>query len=132
MDVRNLKDYSRVAFETDLPAIETSTCNRTTGVGCTNPPVSGSFYPIYTTIESESLQGCVWQEGGALIPHTINTFGGTSTAEYGPLVLLYYPAGPAPGFFTRLEDFRQVIDYNPCKVSKHAIEGIGGREDDDN
>ena len=131
MDKLHLQNYSRAAFETDLPAIEGSACNRATGAGCTNPPVTGSFYPIYTTIASEGQEGCVWQEGGALIPHTINSFGGTSTTEYGPLVLLYYPAGPAPGFFSRLEDFRQVLNNNPCKASKNLIEEIGG-EDDDN
>jgi hypothetical protein len=130
MDTLRLRNYSRVAFETDLPAIQPAPgCSHITGVGCANPPVPGSFYPIYTTIGRES---CVWQEGGALIPDTINTFGGTSTSEYGPLLLLTYPSGSAPGSFSRYEDFRQVLNTNPCTVSKQLIEEIGGSLDDSN
>ena len=53
-----------------------------------------------------------WQLGGANIPGTINTFGGTSTAEYGPLVALTYPC-PA-GAIARYNDFRNVLGSNPC------------------
>jgi hypothetical protein len=129
MDMLRLQNYSRVAFENDLPAVEASpACNHVTGAGCSNPPVPGSFYPIYTTIESDRLAGCVWQEGGGLIPQTINRFGGTSTTEYGPLLLLTYPLGAARASFFRFEDFRQVLDNNPCRVSQRLIEEIGGVE----
>lgn len=109
-------NYSRVAFETDLPRIEVpglspnNSCNRTTGVGCVNPPNGATFYPIYTTGKLDGQ--CVWQEGGAFIPGTTNTFGGTSTAQYGPLLFLTYPAvGHAS---TRTNDFRNVLSSNPC------------------
>jgi hypothetical protein len=110
----DLQNFSRVAFETDLPRIEVfgppNNCNRTTGAGCVNPPVGASFYPIFTTRGGNGA--CMWQEGGANLPGTQNTFGGTSTAEYGPLLLLTYPT--ATGSLTRYNDFRQVLPNNPC------------------
>jgi hypothetical protein len=60
MDVLRLQNYSRVAFENDVPAVEAlPACNHVTGVGCSNPPVPGSFYSIYTAIGSDRLAGCV-------------------------------------------------------------------------
>ncbi len=113
--------YSRVAFETDLPRIEFDTippCQRhvanpadpNPGQGCVNLPVGANFYPIYTTRNSD--EGCTWQLGGAHIPGTKKTFGGTSTAEYGGLLLLAYPAPGGPTL--RFNNFRQVLSSNPC------------------
>jgi hypothetical protein len=109
------QNYSRVAFEADLPRIEAAdfggSCNRTTGAGCSNPPPGADFYPIYTTRNTAS--GCVWQLGGALIPGTKQTFGGNSTAEYGPLLFSTYPAtGNVPSI--RTNNFRNVVSNNPC------------------
>jgi hypothetical protein len=117
----NGSNYSRVAFEADLPRIEAAdfggVCNRFTGVGCTNPPPGASFYPIYTTGTStgnhSSHAGCVWHLGGPNIKGTTNTFGGNSTAEYGPLLFSFYP-GPNPATRTRANNFRQILDSNPC------------------
>jgi hypothetical protein len=107
-------NYSRVAFETDLPRIEApdagGICNRTTGANCVNPPPGANFYPIYTT--GTLAGGCVWQEGGASIPGTTNTFGGNSTAEFGPLLQLFYPR--PGGVVKRFNDFRNVVSSNPC------------------
>jgi hypothetical protein len=51
--------------------------------------------------------------GGANLPGTTNTFGGSSAAEYGPLLQLAYPS--TGGKVTvRLNDFRRVLPYNPC------------------
>jgi hypothetical protein len=115
-------NFSRVAFETDLPRIEFDTnppCQRhisnpadhNPGSGCVDPPVGASFYPIYTTTQT-SNGSCIWQLGGANIPGTTNKFGGTSTAEYGPLLALAYPAVGGPTF--RYNNFRQVLSNNPC------------------
>jgi hypothetical protein len=57
--------------------------------------------------------GCLWQLGGANIPGTTNTFGGSSAAEFGPLLFLDYP-GPVFTPIHRTNDFRQVLDGNPC------------------
>ena len=118
----NGQNYSRVAFETDLPRIEDFTnppCQRhisnpsdpSPGSGCVNPPVGASFYPIYSTRTNNGQ--CTWQLGGANIPGTTNTFGGNSAIEYGPLLPLFYPSsngGPQYIF----EDFRQILSSNPC------------------
>ena len=115
------QNYDRVGFEADLPRIEAAdfggSCNRTTGAGCTNPPPGASFYPIYTTGSStgnhSSHARCVWHLGGPSIKGTTNTFGGNSTAEYGPLLQSVYPgAGGQPVF--RYNNFRRVLGSNPC------------------
>jgi len=105
--------YDRVAFEADLPRIELNTnppCNRSTGANCVNPPVGASFYPIYSTTSSGGQ--CVWQLGGPYIPGTTNTFGGTSTAEYGSQLVLVYPGTAGP--VSRINNFRNVLSSNPC------------------
>jgi hypothetical protein len=113
------RNYDRVAFEADLPRIEAAdfggNCDRSTGANCVNPPPGANFYPIYSTRASLSV-GCLWQLGGTHIPGTRNTFGGTSTAEYGPLLFLDYPG---PGFtpIHRTNDFRRVLANNPCRRS---------------
>ncbi len=107
------QNYSRVAFETDLPRIEFATspaCNRSTGAHCVNPPAGANFYPIFSTTADGN--GCKWQLGGAAIPGTKDTFGGTSTAEYGDLLLLAYPV--PGGVVHRYNNFRQVLSSNPC------------------
>jgi len=112
--VQRPSNYSRVAFETDLPRIEApdsgGICDRTTGADCVNPPPGANFYPIYTT--GTVAGGCIWQEGGPSIPGTTNTLGGNSTAQYGPLLQLFYPV---PGGVTkRYNDFRNTLNSNPC------------------
>jgi hypothetical protein len=108
-------NYDRAAFETDLPRIEApdsgGICNRTTGADCVNPPAGAAFYPIYVTVSNE--KSCAWAEGGAGIDNATNTFGGTSTAEFGPLLTLLYPG---PGFVPvhRINNFRNVLSSNPC------------------
>ena len=59
---------------------------------------------------------CTWQEGGPFIPGTTNTFGGSSTTEFGPLLQTVYPA---PGFTTvlRYNNFNSGDLRNPCRVS---------------
>jgi hypothetical protein len=116
------RNYNRVAFEADLPRIEAADfggiCNRSTGENCVNPPPGANFYPIYTTGSADGDQhgdhgSCVWQLGGTHIPGTTNTFGGNSTAEYGPLLLSNYPnVGFHPRF--RYNNFRRVLSSNPC------------------
>ena len=115
------ENYSRVAFETDLPRIEAAdfggSCNRFTGSGCVNPPPGANFYPIYTTgtsTQNPSATGhCVWQFGGPYIKGTTNTFGGNSAAEFGPLLFSFYP-NPNPAIRLRTNNFRNVLSSNPC------------------
>jgi len=127
------RDFSRIAFEADLAAIEGSQgCSTVTGTSCTNPPAAAQFYPIFTTAGSltaglttaagdqgqvgpgqgNTASGCVWQFGGVNIAGTTQTFGGTPTAEYGTLLPLVYarPAGPV----TRFNNYRRILGGNPC------------------
>ena len=117
--------YSRTAFETDLPRVENAAvCDRFTGLGCTlipstDDPAPGgvgfqpaAFYPFFSTTNSGG--GCLWQEGNH-IPGSKNDFG--QNAEYGTLLNLTYTAfggGGAPT--TRYNDFRGILSKNPCQA----------------
>jgi hypothetical protein len=109
-------NYDRVGFEADLPRIEAADfggiCDRSTGVGCVNPPPGSNFYPFFSTRASGAV-GCFWQLGGPFIPGTTNRFGGSSAAEFGPLLFLDYP-GPGDTPIHRTNDFRNVLANNPC------------------
>jgi hypothetical protein len=115
------QNYSRVAFEADLPRIEASDfgghCDRFTGTGCQNPPPGSNFYPIFTTGSSTgnpSANGhCVWQFGGPYLKGTTNTFGGNSASEFGPLLFSFYP-NPVPAVRRRANNYRNVLGSNPC------------------
>jgi hypothetical protein len=114
-------NYTRTAFEADLPAIEpASVCNHTTGVGCTltpstddNQPVA--FYPFFSTVQQE--ENCLWAFGNDL-PGGTNDFG--RVAQYGtPLkqsVLIFGGGGAAR---IRVANFRQILSANPCRQSGH-------------
>ena len=121
-DDGNARNYNRVAFEADLPRIEGNTnppCQRhianpadpNPGQDCVNPPKGADFYPIYTL--RHAGEACLWQLGGAHLPGTTNTFGGSSTTEYGPLLALAYPI-PGPAVSLRFNDFRRILSENPC------------------
>jgi hypothetical protein len=114
------RNYSTIAFETDLPRIEAPDsqdsapfCDRITGADCVNPPTGAQFYPFFSTTSANGT--CTWQEGGDHIPGTINDFGGSSTSEFGPLLQTVYPAA---GFttITRLNNFNSGDQPNPCPV----------------
>jgi hypothetical protein len=114
------KDYSTIAFETDLPRIEASDsqlnppfCNRTTGENCVNPPAGAKFYPLYSTTMNNGV--CTWQEGGDFIPGTTNDFGGSSTTEYGPLLVTAFPE-PGPTIMHLIDNFNSGDLPNPCPV----------------
>ena len=118
-------NYDRVAFEADLPRIETNTvppCQRfisnpgnpSPGSGCVNPPVGAAFYPIYTT--RQTALGCLWQLGGTHLPGTEQTFGGNSVEEYGSLLELAY-AGANNQPSLRYNNFRRVLTSNPCPAA---------------
>ena len=116
--------YSRMAFEADLPRIENpAVCNRFTGVGCTLIPTTddpdptgtgfqpATFYPFYSIANRGG--GCVWQFGNH-IPGSINDF--HQNQQYGTLLnITYTTIGGKPT--TRYNDFRQIFSRNPCLAS---------------
>jgi hypothetical protein len=122
--IRGVRNYERIAFETDLPRIEgTQGCNRVTGANCTNPPAGASFYPIFTTggggseEDDRNDQGCVWREGGPLLANTNPGNFTNSHDEYDGLVQLVYP-GPGFSPIFRFNDFRRVVATNPCPAQR--------------
>jgi len=137
-----LHNYDRIGFETNVNNFEADCDFLVTGNGCVVPPPGVPFYPFYTTggkggKDNNDNQGnngnkgnqgnednhgnngnesiCQWQEGGALIPGTTNTFGGSATTAYGPPLFLLFQTGPnTAGLF--VNDNRQILDHNPCNL----------------
>ena len=111
--------FDRVAFEYDLPRIEAAdfggSCDRNTGTGCTQiPPTDdgapAAFYPYFSTVSADG--GCLWGIGSTL-PGTISDFG--ANAQEGPTLRSNYLAFGGHGKPTsRINDFRNVMDSNPC------------------
>jgi len=108
-------NYSRTAFESDMPRIEIDTgqCNRDTGQGCTIIPDTddgypANFYPFFST--AQFRQDCVWQFGNH-IPGSTNDF--NEYNQYGQLITVTYTSvgGSAVAHF---EDFRQILPKNYC------------------
>jgi hypothetical protein len=118
--------FSRVAFEADLPRIEANTCDRTTGLGCTLIPttddgVPASFYPFFSTRGEEQ---CRWQFGNH-IPDSTNDFG--RNAEYGTLLTsVYLKVGGGGSTTNRINNFRQILS-NPCRSQSSAGDGQQGQ-----
>jgi hypothetical protein len=114
-------NYSRVAFEANLPRIETNTCNRTTGAGCTLIPTTDAgtpaeFYPFYSAFrggargERDNGRGCMWGFGNDMPGGT--DFG--RNAQYGSLLTTTYLKFGGGGAPTNLiNNFRQIM-ANPC------------------
>lgn len=116
------RNFSRVAFEVDLPRIEfgtTPACQRhlsnpsdpNPGQGCVNPPKGAAFYPFYSTRLDSS--GCRWQEGGSSLPGTLDDFGGSSAAEFGPILANFYPNPDGQPQYI-YENFHRTLSINPC------------------
>jgi hypothetical protein len=118
----HLENFSRVAFESDMPRIESGTnppCQRhlsnpadtDPGQGCVNPPKGAAFYPIFSTRLDEV--GCRWQLGGPFIPGTLDDFGGSSNAEFGPILANFYAAADGQPQYI-YENFHRTLPVNPC------------------
>jgi hypothetical protein len=123
-------NFSRIAFEADLPRIEFATtppCQRHLsnpadphpGKGCVNPPKGAAFYPFYSTRLDDN--GCRWQLGGPFIPGTLDDFGGNSATEYGPILANFYPASNAQPQYI-YENFHRTLSFNPCPTFEGAGE----------
>ncbi len=116
----NGKNFSTVAFETDMPRIEASDsqtnppfCDTSTGVNCVNPPMGAQFYPFFSTTNNHGT--CAWQEGGRFIPGTVNDFGGSSVTEFGPLLQTLYPVAGNTTVL-QFDNFNSGDMANPCPV----------------
>ena len=117
--------YPRVAFEADLPRIEAADlggqCQRlTTGANCVNPPMTddgapAAFYPYFSTVSTANgSAGCSYGIGSTL-PGTISNFGGSSTAEFGPLLhSIYWTFGGHGATNLRFNNFNSGPLSNTC------------------
>ena len=120
-------NYSRVAFEANLPRIE-ATCNRSTGAGCTLIPTTdkgtpAAFYPFFSAFlngdrgspHGQGSNGCVWTFGNH-VP------GGTDfgrNAQYGSLLTSdYLTFGGGGATQNLINNFRQVMP-NPCQAGRN-------------
>ena len=117
--------YSRVAFEANLPRIEAG-CNRTTGAGCTLFPTTDkgtpvAFYPFFSAFQNgvpneQGDNGCMFGFGNRL-PGATTDFGRNS--QYGTLLssdyLIFGGGGAAHNL---INNFRQVMP-NPCPAAEN-------------
>ena len=119
-------NYSRMAFEADLPRIETNTCDRTTGAGCTLIPTTdkgspAAFYPFFSDFrngvqDEQRNGGCMWAFGNDL-PGATTDFG--RNAQYGSLLTTTSLAfGGGGATINRINNFRQIIS-NPCPAGRN-------------
>jgi hypothetical protein len=117
--------FPQVAFETDLPRIEAAdlggNCQRlTTGANCVNPPntddgAPAAFYPYYSTVSTPNGSAACSYGIGSTLPGTINNFGGTSTAEFGPLLhSTYWTFGGHGATNQRFNNFNSGPLSNTC------------------
>jgi hypothetical protein len=117
--------YPQIAFEADLPRIEAAdlggNCQRlTNGANCVNPPVTddgapAAFYPYYSTVSTANGTAACSYGIGSTLPGTINNFGGSSTAEFGPLLQsTYWTFGGHGATNQRFNNFNSGSHSNSC------------------
>ena len=114
------RNFSTIAFETDLPRIEASDsqanppfCNQTTGADCVNPPPGRSS--IRSSPPRTDPGAAPGRKAASTFPGTTNDFGGSSAAEFGPLLKSVFPVA---GFTTikKFENFNSGNMPNPCRA----------------
>ena len=117
-------NYTRVAFESDVPRITSTdlggTCDRDTGKGCTRTPRTddGVFARYYPFFSSGSAAGsCWWTIGNDVSRFTTNDYG--RVAQYGALLKLTYLSGH--GTVSRYNDFRKILPTNPYAIFAHCL-----------
>ena len=119
-------DYERVAFEADLPRIERNSdsapnsCDKNTGANCTLIPktdenVPADFYPFFSS-HNPANAPCEWLLGNDVPGLTTVDYGQNS--QYGTLLQLTYESLHG-ATITRYNDFRQVLNGNPCPATLH-------------
>jgi hypothetical protein len=108
------RQYSQLAFNTDLPAVEFETCDGIHPTGCTLIPTTdddtpAAFYPYYTS--GHALGGCAFAIGQDVPGFTTNNYG--KNAQYGHLQRVTYPK-KGGGTETFINNFQRVLPNNPC------------------
>ena len=117
--------YSRTAFEANLPRLQGGQC-RATGVGCNRIPITdkgtpAAFYPFFSAFQDgvpgeQADNGCMWAFGNDL-PGATTDFGRND--QYGPVLgashLIFGGGGAAHTLF---DNFRQIMP-NPCPAAEN-------------
>jgi hypothetical protein len=110
-------NYSQIAFNTDLPAVEAGNgyCNQQTGAGCSLYPQTddngapAAFYPYYTT--GMTGKSCYWAAGQDVPGFSTNNYG--KNTQYGKLLKVTY-AGLHGTITKGYNDFQGALPDNPC------------------
>jgi hypothetical protein len=108
--------YSRTAFETNLPRLQGGHC-LATGVRCNRIPITdkgtpAAFYPFYSAFRDgvpneQGDNGCMWAFGDDL-PGATTDFG--RNAQYGPVLgTSYLIFGGGGAAHTLFNNFRQIM-----------------------
>jgi hypothetical protein len=111
-------NYQRLAFEADLPDIE-SACDVETGAGCTLIPTQDTgqpaqFYPYFSAFNAGRGHGCFLGFGDHL-PGSTTSFG--RNAQYGSLLgSTYFIRGGGGTTHTLFTNFRQILSPTPCRA----------------
>jgi hypothetical protein len=110
-------NYSRVAFETDLPRVEEGLygCDPYNQVDCTLLPITddgnaAAFYPYYTI--SSRNNSCIWVYGNTVPGLTTDNFG--KNQQYGTYDYGVQYTGPGVTPYVKSDDFRNILGTNPC------------------
>jgi hypothetical protein len=110
-------NYSRAAFETDLPRVEEGIagCDPFTATGCTLLPTTDDgtpapFYPYFTIASTGS--SCTWVYGNTVAGLTTNNFG--ANHQYGTYDTGVEYTGLHGVPFPKADDFRNILSSNPC------------------
>lgn len=111
-------NYSDVAFNTDLPAIEgqIGQCDTSNGRNCSLTPRTddgdpAAFYPYYTSGHSDALGGCAWTVGQAIPGFSNQTY--NEHAEWGTLLGVTYTT-KGGGTVKQYNDYQSILPDNPC------------------
>jgi hypothetical protein len=110
-------NYSRAAFETDLPRVEEGIagCDPFTATGCTLLPTTDDgtpapFYPYFTIASNGS--SCTWVYGNTVAGLTTKNFG--ANHQYGTYDTGVEYTGLHGVPFAKADDFRKILSSNPC------------------
>ena len=116
------KQYSRSAFETDLPRVELGLhgCDPFHDTGCTLLPITDDghaapFYPFYSTTAAGPNGSCAWMLGSVVPGLSVDSFNGNQ--QYGTYDsgVMYTGAGGIP--FNKSDDFRNILSANVCPAA---------------
>src|SRR2546430_5505558 len=103
-----MRDKTKISDDLDHATVTAAYC------------VVGVFF-FFSSRRRHTRFDCDWSSDVCSSDLT-NTFGGSSTAEFGPLLQLTYPSPNPPGYTKRWNDFRRILSSNPCPAQNNGAE----------